>query len=86
MPPSPHTVLLAVVEANDATDEPVPTGVLADSLGVSEDSLSEPLDSLCACELLEATGDGYRPTVTAWELLELDIDPGDVLVVDLVDE
>jgi DNA-binding IclR family transcriptional regulator len=86
MSPSPHTVLLAVVDAVEASGEPVPRGELADSLGVPEATLSEPLAALSECELLEATGGGYRPTVTTHELLARDIDAEDVLVVDIVEE
>lgn len=83
---SAHTVLLGVVEAAEVSGEPVPKRELADALDVSKGALSEPLYALRECELLEATDEGYRPTVTAHELLALDIDPGDVLVVDVVEE
>jgi predicted transcriptional regulator len=82
----PHTVLVAVVAIADADGEPVATERLAASLAVSPATLSEPLESLCALALLEATAGGYRPTVTAHELLALELPPEAVLVVNPVDE
>jgi DNA-binding transcriptional regulator LsrR (DeoR family) len=86
MPPSPHTVFLEVVDRYRDSGEPVTRRATADSLGVDRASLSRPLDSLCEVELLEVTEHGYRPTVTAEELLALDVDLDEVLVVDPVDE
>jgi Mn-dependent DtxR family transcriptional regulator len=82
----PHTVLVAVVAIADADGEPVATERLAASLGVSLAALTGALESLCDLALLEATGAGYRPTVTAQELLALELPPEAVLVVDPVDE
>lgn len=86
MSPSPHTVLVAVVSIYGDSGDPVTAGTLADSLQVPEQALAEPLDTLCEFDLLAGTGDGYRPTVTARELLALDVELDDVLVLDLVGE
>ncbi|ELZ21114.1 hypothetical protein C475_19188 [Halosimplex carlsbadense 2-9-1] len=86
MSPSSHTVLVAVVDQYQNSDEPVTAHSIAESQGLSEEALTRPLESLCELELLESTEQGYRPTVTARELLALDIDPDDVLVLDLVEE
>jgi DNA-binding IclR family transcriptional regulator len=86
MSPSPHVVLESVVEAAEATDSPVSVASLADQLDVPEPTLSEPLARLCACELLEATEAGYRPTVTAHELLAAGIELDDIVVFDVVEE
>jgi len=83
---SPKTVLIAVAELAEEPGEAVAETALADHLGVPESVLADPLDSLCACELLEAADGGYRTTITGRELLALDVELGDVLVVDIVDE
>jgi len=83
---SPHTVLVAVVDQHEDSEEPVPARAVAESQGVPEESVSQSLESLCEFELLEPTERGYRPTVTARELLALDIELDDVLALDLVEE
>lgn len=83
---SSHTVLVEIVREVDTSGEPVPTDRLAESLTVAEPTLAETLASLQECELVKATDSGYRPTVTARELLALDIDLDDVLVVDVLEE
>lgn len=86
MNPSMHTVLVEVVSRAQECGDPVSERALADSLGVPEATLADPLDTLCELELVEPTDGGYRPTVTAHELLALDVDFDDVLVLDIVDE
>jgi predicted transcriptional regulator len=86
MSPSPHSVLVAVVDRYEEAGEPVTAAAVAESRNVSEEALSEPLESLCEFELLEPTERGYRPTVTARELLALDVELDDALVLDLVEE
>ncbi len=86
MAPSPHTVLVEVVDCHRTSDEPVSARAVADSLGVPESALAGPLDSLCEFDLLARTETGYRPTVTAEELLALDIELDDTVVLDVVDE
>jgi len=86
MTPLPYAVLEAVVDAYRQSGNPVTPTDIAESLDVPVEALEEPIDSLRECELLEPTGGGYRPTVTAHELLELDVGTDDVLVVDIVEE
>ncbi|QCC51677.1 helix-turn-helix domain-containing protein [Halapricum salinum] len=86
MSPSPHSVLVTIVERTRETGEAVTAREIALAIDASEAALDEPIDALCACDLLEATARGYRPTVTAHELLALDVDFEDVLVVDVVEE
>lgn len=86
MSPSPDEVLVETVRRVEETGSPVTRRELAESLDASEPALREPVASLREYELLEATGRGYRPTVTAHELLELDVELDDVFVFELVDE
>ena len=86
MSPSPYAVLEAVVDAHRESGVPVTTQAVAASLDAQVEALERQCDSLAACDLLERTPEGIRPTVTAHELLALDVDPGDVLVLDVVDE
>lgn len=86
MSPSSHTVLVAVVDHYQESNEPVTAQRIAESEGIPEEALTHSLESLCEFELLEATEQGYRPTVTARELLDLDVEPDDLLVLDLVEE
>lgn len=83
---STHTVLVTLVEMTGETDEAVPQATLAASLALPESTLAESLESLQQFELVTSTEDGYRPTVTAHELLAADIELGDTLVVDVVEE
>lgn len=83
---SPHTVLVTVVDHYEESDAPVTARAVAESQAAPAAELSRSLDSLCEFELLESTEDGYRPTVTARELLALDIELDDALVVDVVEE
>ena len=82
----PHTVLVEVVDRYQESEEPVTAETVAESLNVPEERLSSSLESLREFELLVQTNDGYRPTVTAQELLALDVELDDVLVLDLVEE
>ncbi|MEF8851869.1 MAG: hypothetical protein V5A44_02320 [Haloarculaceae archaeon] len=86
MAPSTHTVLVEVVDRYRESGEPVRARAVAESLEVPESALSQPLDSLCEFELLRSTERGYRPTVTAHELLALDIDLDETLALDIVED
>lgn len=86
MEPSTHTVLVEVVDRYRESGEPVRARAVADSLGLTESAVSEPLDSLCEFELLQSVERGYRPTVTAREMLELDIDLDETVALDFVEE
>lgn len=85
MTPSTHALLTEIVDRYERGGDPVAARELAASLEASESSLDESLGSLCEFELLERTDSGYRPTVTARELLALDVEFDDVLVLDFVD-
>jgi predicted transcriptional regulator len=80
-----HTVLVELVELADDTGEPVGEATLAAALAVPSPELAGPLDSLAAFDLVAETGEGYRPTVTARELLAADIELDDALVLDTVE-
>lgn len=82
---STHALLTEIADRYQQAGEPVAVQELCESLDVPESELEETLDSLCEFELLERTDSGCRPTVTARELLALDVELGDVLVLDLVD-
>jgi len=86
MSPSSHAVLVEVVDRYRESDRPVTQQVIARSLEVPEEALSEPLESLCEFELLARSDRGYRPTVTARELLALGVDLDDAVVLDLVEK
>jgi predicted transcriptional regulator len=86
MEPSTHTVLKEVVDRNRESGEPVRSRAVAESLGVTESAVTEPLDTLCEFELLESSERGFRPTVTAQELLALDIDLEETVALDFVEE
>jgi predicted transcriptional regulator len=83
---SMHTVLVELVDMAGEEDEPVGQPTLAASLSVPEAALTDPLDSLREFELVAASARGYRPTVTAHELLAAGIELDDALVMDTVEE
>lgn len=80
-----HAVLVEIVERHEQSGNPVPPAAVAESMNVSEDALLASLEPLCEFEFLENTGQRYRPTVTAHELLAMEVAVEDVLVVDVVD-
>jgi len=83
---STHTVLVEIVDQYEESEEPVTARAVAESQDVSREVLTQSLESLCEFELLKPTERGYRPTVTAKELLALDIELDDAVVLDLVEE
>lgn len=74
-------VLAHVVEWYDDDQQPVTLAALAATLDADEAAIRDCLDQLVANDLLAPVADGYRPTITARELLELDIDFEESLVV-----
>jgi len=86
MDASPHAVLVAVRDEFDAIDEPVSPQQIATAVGTTPGQIDPALDSLCQAEFLVQTREGYRPTVTAREFLELDVELTDVAVVEIVEE
>lgn len=76
-------LLARIVGRHDDTQQPVTAATLADVFDTEKPDIEERLASLAANELLTPAEDGYRPTVTARELLELDIDlEGNLVVLD----
>jgi len=80
-----HALLVELTERYERTGEPVTAQELVASLAASEAAVDQSLDSLREFELVAVTGNGYRPTVTARELLELDAEFDDVLILEFVD-
>jgi predicted transcriptional regulator len=74
-------MLARVVEQYDDHQRPVTAEMLAETIETDRQSIEECLADLESNELLAPAGDGYRPTVTARELLELDLDLRNALVV-----
>jgi hypothetical protein len=79
---SPRSVLAALVARYDERGVPLSPAVLADALDGDPHphAVERCLDRLVACELAATTPDGYRPTVTGREFLDLDIDGGFAVV------
>jgi predicted transcriptional regulator len=75
------TLLARIVERYDDGQQPVTAASLADVLDRDESEIRDCLANLTANELLAPVDAGYRPTVTARELLALDIDLENELVV-----
>jgi predicted transcriptional regulator len=63
-----------VVEQYDREKRPVGPADAAGGLGIEESVASHCLTAFADCHLVVDEGDGYRPTVTARELLALDWD------------
>lgn len=80
---SPRCILTALVACYDERSAPLSPAVLADALDGDPHprAVERCLDRLVDCKLAAAEPDGYRPTVTGREFLDLDID-GDFAVVD----
>lgn len=77
---TPHRLLEFVVETYDERNDPVLPADIAAQFDISTPEATRQLDRLHDCELVATEGDGYRPTVTARELLELDVDDEFVVV------
>jgi DNA-binding IclR family transcriptional regulator len=78
---TPHRLLEFVVETYDEQNGPLVQSDVAAQFGLSKAEATRQFDRLHDCELVATEGDGYRPTVTARELLELDIDD-EFMIVD----
>jgi len=83
---SPHAVLVAVRDEYDAVDEPVDPQQIAVAVGTSTRQIRPILESLSRTEFLAKTAEGYRPTVTTREFLELDVELSDVAVVEIIED
>lgn len=75
------TLLARIVERYDDDERPVTPATLSDVVDADESAIEVCLTELASHELLAPVDGGYRPTITARELLELDIDLEDALVV-----
>jgi DNA-binding IclR family transcriptional regulator len=80
MTPSPYRLLEFVVATYDDLDRPLTPADTATQFGMPRENAVECFGKLVECELLTKADDGYRPTITARELLELDIDDEFVVV------
>ena len=76
----PHEILAFVVSTYDERREPLAPAAVADRFELSPETAAERLGRLADCALLAREDGGYRPTVTARELLALDIDDEFVVV------
>jgi len=78
----PQIELLAEIVARyDEREQPVEPADFASTQGELR-SVRSCFEDFESKYLLKAVGDGYRPTVTARELLELDVDDETVLFLD----
>ena len=75
-------VLAETVSRYDSREAPVTAVDLAAEIDADAETIRtcfEDFESKC---LLKPVGDGYRPTVTARELLDLDVDDEMLLILD----
>lgn len=76
-------VLSWFVDRYDAAEQPVTPAAAADHFGIDVDTARSCFEEFESNHLLKPVDDrGYRPTVTARELLELDFDDSEFLVLD----
>jgi len=81
--PSRLSLLELLCECYDEADEPVGTGPLAEATGSARAAVRRRLVGMAELDLVARAGeDRFRPTVTARELLALEVDPESVLIVD----
>lgn len=80
MTPSPYRLLEFVVGTYDDLERALTPADAATRFGMTREQAVECFGKLVECELLTKADDGYRPTITARELLELDIDDEFVVV------
>jgi predicted transcriptional regulator len=74
-------LLERIVERYDEGRQPVTPAALSDVLDADATTIEACIDDLVANEMLAPVDDGYRPTITARELLDLDIDLEGSLIV-----
>ncbi|RXK51148.1 hypothetical protein [Halorientalis pallida] len=77
---SPHRLLEFVVATYDEVDRPLTPADAAARLEVGHQRADDCFERFAECELLATVDGGYRPTVTARELLDLDVDDEFVIV------
>lgn len=84
---NPFDLLEAFVSTHEEEGKPITVGELATQLGENPADVAEGLQSLKSYELVQhPDGEGYVPTITARELLELDIDTDTFLILDFHEE
>ncbi|MFT4920993.1 MAG: putative transcriptional regulator [Haloarculaceae archaeon] len=71
-----------IVEQYDTQEAPVTPADVTDHFQSDIDAVRSCFDNLESKCLLKRLDGGYRPTVTAQELLDLDIDDDTVLILD----
>lgn len=79
---SPLETLAEAVALYDARPAPVTPVALAEALDADVDTIRAYVNDFESNHLLQRVNGGYRPTVTARELLELDIDTETALILD----
>lgn len=84
---SKRSVLESLVSHHDRESRPVAAARLADRLGAETAAVRDRLDALGSYGLVKRgpDGDGYVPTITAHELLKLDVDEESVLIIESPD-
>ena len=75
-------VLSETVSRYDARGEPVTPTELAATMGMDTDEVRTCFEDFESKHLLKRVEGGYRPTVTARELLELDVSEETLLILD----
>jgi predicted transcriptional regulator len=84
--PSKHAVLDALVAAHQRSDSGVSVSRLAGVTDGSEEGVARQLRSLRDLDLAACGDEGYWPTVTGEELVELGLDVDEIVVVDVVED
>lgn len=74
-------LLAVVVRAAEEDEGGIPPEAIADRLGIDATTCRIRLETLVDCGLVARAEDGYRPTVTGRELLQLGL-TDDIVVVD----
>lgn len=82
---SPYQLLERTVSEYEDQQRPLTPAEAARRFGLSPNEVAARFERLAKCELLARVDEGYRPTVTARELLELDVNGG-LLIIDTVTE
>lgn len=79
---SPYRLLETAVSQYDGTEQPLTPAAVAAHIDAPPAAVEEAFDRFVECELLVAAEDGFVPTITARELLELNLD-GEFVVIDV---
>lgn len=75
-------VLSRLVTRYDERDAPVTPAELASIIDADPETIQAFFEDFESKHLLKTVGDGYRPTVTARELLALDLDDDALVILD----